>query len=74
MDAADEEVTAALAIWRRALRFASLTALAILVAEAVAGERSEVPVRALLLLVVVVAVGRAVVGYAAGRRRRNHTG
>ncbi|MHB1073703.1 MAG: hypothetical protein ACYC3Q_12965 [Gemmatimonadaceae bacterium] len=66
----EEEMPPALVIWRGALRFASLTALAILVAEAVAGERSAVPVRALLVLVLVVALARAGVGFLVGRRRR----
>jgi hypothetical protein len=69
MDAPEEEIPPTLVIWRAALRFASLTALAILVAEAVAGERSAVPVRALLVLVVVVAGGRAVIGFVVGRRK-----
>lgn len=69
MDTPDDEIPPALVIWRGALRFASLTALAILVAEAVAGERSAVPVRALLVLVMVVAGGRAVIGFVVGRRK-----
>jgi hypothetical protein len=69
MDEGHEPPAPALVIWRGALRFASLTALAILVAEAVAGERSALPVRVLLALVVVVAAGRAVIGYVMGGQR-----
>lgn len=68
----DERAPAALVIGRWALRFASLTALAILVAEAVAGERSAVPVRALLVLVVGVALARAGIGFVVGRRKAGH--
>jgi hypothetical protein len=43
----DHEPPAAVTIGLRALRFAAYTALAVLVAEAVAGERSAMPVRVL---------------------------
>ncbi len=68
-----EEAPPALAIGLGALRFAAYAALAVLVAEAAAGERSVMPVRLLIAIVIVVAVARAGIGYLiAGRRRKSH--
>ena len=64
----DEELPAAATIALRALRFAAYTALAVLVAEAVAGERSAMPVRLLLAIVAGVAVVRALIKLMVARK------
>lgn len=64
----EQELPVAAAIGLGALRFAAYTALAVLVAEAVAGERSAMPVRVLLALVVVVAVVRALIKLMVARK------
>lgn len=68
----DGELSAGATIGFGALRFAAYTALAVLVAEAVAGERSALPVRVLLVIVVGVAVMRAAVKLVWARRRNGN--